>query len=53
MTRVADRAVNAERDGDLLLAMIAHELRTPTCAIIGWADMIYRKSAGGRRKKRT
>lgn len=47
MTRVADRAVNAERDGDLLLAMIAHELRTPTCAIIGWADMIYRKGADG------
>jgi signal transduction histidine kinase len=47
MTRVADRGVNAERDDDLLLAMISHELRTPTSAIIGWADMIYRKGADG------
>ncbi len=47
MTRVADRAVNAERDDDLLLAIISHELRTPTSAIIGWADMIYRKGADG------
>jgi signal transduction histidine kinase len=47
MTRVADRALNAERDSERRIAMVSHELRTPTSAIIGWAEMICRKGADG------
>jgi len=36
-----------ESDSEQLLAIVSHELRAPTTAIIGWAEILRRKGADG------
>jgi signal transduction histidine kinase len=36
-----------ESDSERFLAMISHELRTPTAVILGWAEMICQEGADG------
>ena len=47
MTRTTVPAMSNESDSERFLAMISHELRTPTTAILGWAEMLCREGADG------